>query len=123
MIGSLLYLTATRPGILFTVCLCVRFQSSLHTCHRQDVKRIMRYLRFTPEFGLWFSASSLFLFAGIPMRIMLAVALRESPRRGLVNLLDLLLYLGPLASSLSLSNPPQKLNMSLPLLAAPSCFG
>ena len=58
MIGSLLYLTVTRPGILFTVCLCVRFQSSLHTCHRQDVKRIMRYLRFTPEFGLWFSTSS-----------------------------------------------------------------
>jgi hypothetical protein len=55
MIGSLLYLTATRPDIQFAVCLCARFQSSPRTSHRQAVKR---YLRFTPEFGLWFLASS-----------------------------------------------------------------
>jgi hypothetical protein len=52
MIRSLLYLTATRPDIQFTVCLCARFQSSPRTSHRQAVKRIMRYLRFTLEFGL-----------------------------------------------------------------------
>lgn len=52
MIGSLLYLTATRPDIQFAVCLCARFQSSPRTSHRQAVKRIMRYLRFTPELGL-----------------------------------------------------------------------
>ena len=58
MIGSLLYLTATRPDIQFVVCLCARFQASPHTSHRQAIKRIMRYLRFTPEFGLWYSTSS-----------------------------------------------------------------
>jgi hypothetical protein len=58
MIGSLLYLTATRPNIQFAVYLCTRFQSSLCMSHRQAIKRILRYLRFTPEFGLWFSASS-----------------------------------------------------------------
>ena len=58
MIGSLLYLTVTRPDIQFAVCLCVRFQCSPRTSHRQAVKRILRYLHFTPEFGLWFSASS-----------------------------------------------------------------
>jgi hypothetical protein len=58
MIGSLMYLTITRPDIQFTVCLCARFQSSPRTSHRQAIKRIMRYLRFTPEFGLWFLASS-----------------------------------------------------------------
>jgi hypothetical protein len=58
MIRSLLYLTAMRPDIQFTVCLCACFQSSPRTSHRQAVKRIMRYLRFTPEFGFWFSASS-----------------------------------------------------------------
>jgi hypothetical protein len=57
------------------------------------------------------------------MWILLVVALRESPHQGLVNLLGLLLCLGLLASSQALSNPPQKLNMSLPLLAAPSYFG
>jgi hypothetical protein len=58
MIGSLLYLTATRPNIRFSVCLCARFQASPRTSHRQAVKRIFRYLRHTPDFGLWYSASS-----------------------------------------------------------------
>jgi hypothetical protein len=58
MIGSLLYLTATRPDIQFSVCLCARFQASTRTSHRQFVKRIFRYLRYSPELGLWYSASS-----------------------------------------------------------------
>ena len=40
MIGSLLYLTATKPDIQFSVCLCARFQASPLTSHRQNVKRI-----------------------------------------------------------------------------------
>jgi hypothetical protein len=44
MIGSLLYLTATRPNIQFFVCLCTHFQASSRTSHRQAVKRIFRYL-------------------------------------------------------------------------------
>ena len=64
MIGSLLYLTATRPDIQFAVCLCARFQASPRTSHRQAVKRIMRYLRFTPEHGLWYSASATLTLRG-----------------------------------------------------------
>jgi hypothetical protein len=58
MIGSLLYLTATRLGIQFSVCLCACFQASPRTSHRQAIKRIFRYLRYIPELGLWYSASS-----------------------------------------------------------------
>jgi hypothetical protein len=58
MIDSLLYLTATRPDIQFSVCLCAHFQESSRTSHRQAVKRIFRYLRYTPELGLWYSTSS-----------------------------------------------------------------
>jgi hypothetical protein len=58
MIGSLLYLTATRPDIQFSVCLCAHFQASPRTSHRQAVKRIFRYLRYTHELGLWYSAAS-----------------------------------------------------------------
>ena len=58
MIGSLLYLTATRPDIHFAVCLCARFQASPWTSHRQAIKRILRYLKYTTKFGLWYSASS-----------------------------------------------------------------
>jgi hypothetical protein len=64
IIGSLLYLTATRPDIQFSVCLCARFQASPRTPHRQAVKRIFRYLRHTPDFGLWYSASSSLAFHG-----------------------------------------------------------
>ncbi|WVZ89446.1 hypothetical protein U9M48_035853 [Paspalum notatum var. saurae] len=43
MIGSLLYLTVTRPDIQFVFCLCARYQASPRTSHRQAVKRIFRY--------------------------------------------------------------------------------
>jgi hypothetical protein len=58
MIGSLLYLTATRPDIQFSVCPCARFQASLRTSHRQAVNRIFRYLQAAPGLGLWYSSSS-----------------------------------------------------------------
>ncbi|WVZ52330.1 hypothetical protein U9M48_003402 [Paspalum notatum var. saurae] len=58
MIGSLLYLTATRPDIQFVFCLCTRYQASPRTSHHQAVKRIFRYLKFTPELGLWYSSGS-----------------------------------------------------------------
>jgi hypothetical protein len=55
---ALLHWMATRPDILFSVCLCARFQASPRTSHRQAVKRIFKYLCHTPDFGLWYSASS-----------------------------------------------------------------
>jgi hypothetical protein len=58
MIGSLLYLTATRPDIQFTVCLCARFQVSPCSLHQTTIQRIFRYLKHTLEFGIWYSASS-----------------------------------------------------------------
>jgi hypothetical protein len=54
MIGSLLYLTASRPDIIFSVCMCARFQASPKECHMMVVKRILRYLRQTPNLGLWY---------------------------------------------------------------------
>ncbi|WVZ51920.1 hypothetical protein U9M48_003020 [Paspalum notatum var. saurae] len=50
------YLTATRPDIQFAVCLCARYRASPRTSHRQAVKRIFRYSKFTPELGLWYSS-------------------------------------------------------------------
>ncbi|GJU08029.1 retrovirus-related pol polyprotein from transposon TNT 1-94 [Tanacetum coccineum] len=54
MIGSLLYLTASRPDILFSVCLCERFQENPKTTHLEVVKRIFRYIRGTSHLGLWY---------------------------------------------------------------------
>jgi hypothetical protein len=58
MIGSLLYLTATRPDIQFAMGLCMRFQVSPRSSHQTTVQQIFRYLKHTPEFEIWYSASS-----------------------------------------------------------------
>ncbi|KAJ9546994.1 hypothetical protein OSB04_019537 [Centaurea solstitialis] len=52
MIGSLLYLTASRPDIMFATCLCARFQANPKESHLSAVKRIMRYLKKTPSLRL-----------------------------------------------------------------------
>ncbi|PNX58596.1 copia protein, partial [Trifolium pratense] len=54
MIGSLLYLTASRPDIMFSVCMCARFQANPKESHLSAVKRIMRYLIGTQKMGLWY---------------------------------------------------------------------
>jgi hypothetical protein len=54
MIGSLLYLCASRPDIMLSVCMCARFQADPKEVHLRVVKRILRYLVHTPKFGLWY---------------------------------------------------------------------
>jgi hypothetical protein len=58
MIGSFLYLTATRPDIQFVVGLCARFQASPRSSHQMTVQQVFRYLKHTPEFEIWYSTSS-----------------------------------------------------------------
>nr|GEV29680.1 retrovirus-related Pol polyprotein from transposon TNT 1-94 [Tanacetum cinerariifolium] len=58
MIGSLLYLTASRPDIMFSVCLCARFQENPKTSHLEAVKRIFRYIKDTTHLRLWYPKGS-----------------------------------------------------------------
>nr|GEV86542.1 retrovirus-related Pol polyprotein from transposon TNT 1-94 [Tanacetum cinerariifolium] len=60
MIGSLMYLTASRPDIMFAVCACVRHQVTPKECHLYAVKRIFRYLKGHPKLGLWYPKDSPF---------------------------------------------------------------
>ena len=53
MIGYLLYLTTSHPDIMFSVCLCARFQANPKESHLITVKRIMKYLKGTTNVGLW----------------------------------------------------------------------
>ncbi|GJU05381.1 hypothetical protein Tco_1121811 [Tanacetum coccineum] len=55
MIGSLMYLTSSRPDIMFAVCACARFQVTPKVSHLYVVKRIFRYLKGQPKLGLWYS--------------------------------------------------------------------
>ena len=55
MIGSLLYLTASKPNITFIVGVCARFQAAPKESHLTAVKRIIRYINGTSDYGIWYS--------------------------------------------------------------------
>ncbi|GJV67455.1 putative reverse transcriptase, RNA-dependent DNA polymerase [Tanacetum coccineum] len=54
MIGSLMYLTSSRPDIMFAVCACARYQVNPKVSHLHVVKKIFRYLKGQPKLGLWY---------------------------------------------------------------------
>ncbi|GJR49624.1 retrovirus-related pol polyprotein from transposon TNT 1-94 [Tanacetum coccineum] len=58
MVGTLLYLTSSRPGLVYAVCMCARYQARPTKKHLHAVKRIFRYLRETVNQGLWYSKDS-----------------------------------------------------------------
>ena len=60
MIGSLIYLTASRYDIMYSVCLCARFQACPKESHLNAVKKICRYLKGTIDIGLWYPKSDNF---------------------------------------------------------------
>jgi hypothetical protein len=64
MIGSLLYLCASRPDIMLSVCMCARFQSDPKECRLVAVKRTLRYLVSMPCFGIWYPKGSTFDLIG-----------------------------------------------------------
>src|SRR4051812_22578748 len=64
MIGSLLYLCASRPDIMLSVCICARFQANPKESHHTAVKLILRYLAHTPTLGLWYPKGAQFDLIG-----------------------------------------------------------
>ncbi|GJY73484.1 hypothetical protein Tco_0477915 [Tanacetum coccineum] len=60
MIGSLMYLTPSRPDIMFVLCACARYQVNPKVSHLHAVKRIFRYLKGQPKLGLWYPKDSPF---------------------------------------------------------------
>ncbi|GJT39597.1 retrovirus-related pol polyprotein from transposon TNT 1-94 [Tanacetum coccineum] len=55
MVGSLMYLTASRPDLVFAMCICARYQAKPTKNHLEAIKRIFRYLKGTINMGLWYS--------------------------------------------------------------------
>nr|GEW63770.1 uncharacterized mitochondrial protein AtMg00810-like [Tanacetum cinerariifolium] len=60
MIGSLMYLTTSKPDIMYAVCVCARFEVTPKVSHLHAVKRIFRYLKGHPKLSLWYPRDSLF---------------------------------------------------------------
>ncbi|XP_023737646.1 uncharacterized mitochondrial protein AtMg00810-like [Lactuca sativa] len=56
MIGSMMYLTASRPNIVFATGVCARYQADPNISHTTTVKQILRYLKGSKALGLWYPA-------------------------------------------------------------------
>ena len=77
IIGSFLYLTISRPDIMYSVCLCVRFQACPKESHLNTIKRKFRYLKGTIDLGLWYSKCDHFELLCYRMRILVVANLIE----------------------------------------------
>jgi hypothetical protein len=123
MIGSLLYLTATRSDIQFSVCLCARFQAS----HGLRIgKRSSAYSGICitlPISGFGTPRLLLWLFMVFQTRIFPGVGWIRSPLLGLANFLDLLWCLGLPANNQVLLNPIPRQSTLPQLVVALSSFG
>jgi spore germination protein GerM len=64
IIGSLLYLTASRPDIAFSVGVCARFQDNPNESHLTAVKRIIRYVNAIVNYGIYFFRETNLVLAG-----------------------------------------------------------
>jgi hypothetical protein len=56
LVGSLLYLTHTQPNISFVVGVCSRYMQEPHEIQWKDANRILRYVKGTPNFGIFYAA-------------------------------------------------------------------
>jgi hypothetical protein len=111
MIGSLLYLTATRPDIQFTVGLCALFQSSPRYSHRMAVQRVFRYLKHTPEFEIWYYVSSSLDLVGFSDADFAGCGIDRKSTSMTCHFLDLLSFTDLLRNSLQLHSPPPRPSM------------
>jgi hypothetical protein len=112
MSGSLLYLTASRPDIMFSVCMCARFQATPKECHLTSVKRIMRYLKYSPNIGLWYPKGAQFELVGYSNSDYAGCKVDRKSTSGVFNFLDVLLYLCHQRSKIMWLFLPLKRNIS-----------
>ena len=110
MIGLLLYLCASHPDIMLSVCMCARYQAAPKECHLKAVKRIVRYLIHAQSLAFGIQRGPLLILLATLTRTMPETRLIESPLRVLVNFLVDLLCLGPPRNKTRYPYPPPKRN-------------
>nr|GEW55055.1 putative ribonuclease H-like domain-containing protein [Tanacetum cinerariifolium] len=104
MIGSLMYLTSSRPDIMFAVYACARFQVTPKVSHLHAIKRIFRYLKGKPHLGLWYPKDSPFNLVAYSDSDYVGASLdRKSTTRGYRN--EALAIPGQTATGKESSNP------------------
>ncbi|GKF98136.1 hypothetical protein Tco_0296919, partial [Tanacetum coccineum] len=90
MVGSLMYLTASRPDLVFAVWMCARYQAKPIKKHFEAIKRIFRYLKGTINMGLWYPKdNAMSLTALMQMQIMRDVKIQEEVRQEVLSFLEI----------------------------------
>jgi hypothetical protein len=123
MIGSLLYLCASRPDIMLSVCMCARFQANRKEIHLRAVKRIMRYLVYTPKFGLWYPKGSTFDLIGYSDVDYAGCKIDRESTSGTCQFLGRSLCLGLQRNKTQYLFPPPKPSILLQAIAVHNYFG
>jgi hypothetical protein len=123
MIGSLLYVIASRPDVMFSVCMCVRFQVSPRESHLKATKRILRYLKHTQDVGLWYPKGSNFELIGYLTPTMRDARWIGRAHRAHVNCLEDHLYHGHQRSKIVWHSLPPKPNIFSWVVVVHNCFG
>jgi hypothetical protein len=123
MIGSILYLCASRPDIMLSVCMCARFQDNPKECHLMAVKRILRYLVFTPYLCLWYPKGSTFKLLGYSDSDYAGCKVDRKSTSGNCQFLGQSLCLGALRNKILLLYPMPKPSMFLKVLVVRNYFG
>jgi len=95
LIGSLLYLTASRSDIMFAVCLCARYQANPKESHFKAAKRILKYLKGTSSVGLWYPSHSPIHLIGYSDSDFAGCGLCEAGKRVEISNLPRVFFSGP----------------------------
>ena len=94
MIGSLLYLIASRPDISYSVGVCARYQANPKESHMIALKRITKYVKTTANFGVWYSKDTNDVLAGYSNVIGLGMLMIERVHLVVVFMWVIILYSG-----------------------------
>src|SRR6266540_2049336 len=103
---------------MFSVCMCALYQANPKESHENFIKRILRYLRYTPCFGLWYPKGAHFELLGYSDSDFARSKIDRKSTTGDVNYLGDLWYLGVLRNKITLLSQPPKPNILPPELVA-----
>jgi hypothetical protein len=109
--------------IMFSVCIYARFQASPKECHMMAIKRILRYLRQTPNLGLCYPKGAQFILIGYLDSDYANCKIDRKSTLGTCQLFGRSLFHGPLRNKTLLFYPPLKPNMFLSVVVAHNYFG
>ena len=123
MIGGLLYVTASKSDVMFSVCMYARFQASPRESHLKATKRILRYLKHTPNVGLWYTKGAKFELMVTLTQIMRDARLKERAPRAHVNCWEDHMFHGHQRSKIALHYQSPKPNTYPPVVVVHKYFG